>query len=91
LFTQADLTFLYQRVYDPQTQSLQHVSNIENLENAECLEADYIGPHLCDDTAQKIAKGELDPITKKPLVPFQPLEQKCKWRMRQCLFPSIFF
>jgi hypothetical protein len=80
LFTRADLTFLCQRVYDPQTQSLQHVNPIENSEHAtQCLEADFIGPYLTKDISHKIAIGELDPITKKQLIPFQPLE-KCKFK-----------
>ncbi|KAG5041039.1 hypothetical protein JHK82_013145 [Glycine max] len=49
-FKKAILTFQYQRVYDPINENIVHLSNI----------SDDI------DIAQRIAKGDLDPITKMP-------------------------
>nr|KYP38086.1 Exonuclease 1 [Cajanus cajan] len=61
-FKKAILTFQYQRVYDPINENIVHLSNIP----------DDIGDDLTcytplpKDIAQRIAKGDLDPITKMP-------------------------
>ncbi|KAJ2670489.1 Rad2 nuclease [Coemansia sp. RSA 1085] len=61
----ADLTFLYQRVYDPRTKSLVHVTPL--AANAPKLEdMPFIGEMLDAQIAQQIAEGDVDPLTYKP-------------------------
>ncbi|XP_045825675.1 exonuclease 1 isoform X1 [Trifolium pratense] len=62
-FRKAILTFQYQRVYDPVSESIVHLANIpEDVGD----ELDFLGPPLPKDIAQGIAEGDLDPITKMP-------------------------
>ncbi|KAJ2454507.1 Rad2 nuclease [Coemansia sp. RSA 2336] len=61
----ADLTFLYQRVYDPRTKSLVHVTPLAaNAPKPE--EMPFIGEMLDALIAQQIAEGDVDPLTYKP-------------------------
>ncbi|KAJ2851296.1 Rad2 nuclease [Coemansia brasiliensis] len=61
----ADLTFLYQRVYDPRIKSLVHVTPLAS--GAPKLEdMPFIGEMLDAQIAQQIAEGDLDPLTRKP-------------------------
>ncbi|KAI4295358.1 hypothetical protein L6164_035412 [Bauhinia variegata] len=53
-FKKAILTFRYQRVYDPMTEDIVHLSDIQ---------ADIVPKHI----AQGIARGDVDPFTKMPL------------------------
>ncbi|XP_020204265.1 exonuclease 1 [Cajanus cajan] len=62
-FKKAILTFQYQRVYDPINENIVHLSNIPDDIGDEL---DFLGPPLPKDIAQRIAKGDLDPITKMP-------------------------
>ncbi|KAF3449829.1 hypothetical protein FNV43_RR05908 [Rhamnella rubrinervis] len=63
LFKKAVLTFQHQRVYDTLTNEMVHLSSIpENIGD----DLDFLGPY--PDIAKGIAEGELDPITKMPLM-----------------------
>ncbi|KAH1134735.1 hypothetical protein AAZX31_05G152500 [Glycine max] len=62
-FKKAILTFQYQRVYDPINENIVHLSNISDDIGDEL---DFLGPTMPKDIAQRIAKGDLDPITKMP-------------------------
>ncbi|KAL2343232.1 hypothetical protein Fmac_004517 [Flemingia macrophylla] len=62
-FKKAILTFQYQRVYDPISENIVHLSDIPDDIGDEL---DFLGPPLPKDIAQGIAKGDLDPITKMP-------------------------
>ncbi|KAI5384824.1 exonuclease 1 [Lathyrus oleraceus] len=62
-FRKAILTFQHQRVYDPTSENIVHLSDIpEDIGD----ELDFLGPPLPKDIAQGIAEGDLDPITKMP-------------------------
>ncbi|XP_027916681.1 exonuclease 1 isoform X2 [Vigna unguiculata] len=62
-FKKAIRTFQYQRVYDPINENIVHLSNIPDDIGDEL---DFLGPPIPKDIAQRIAKGDLDPITKMP-------------------------
>ncbi|KAH1236884.1 Exonuclease 1 [Glycine max] len=75
-FKKAIFTFQYQRVYDPINENIVHLSNIPDDIGDEL---DFLGPYpsfliytltwdtpMPKDIAQRIAKGDLDPITKMP-------------------------
>ncbi|RZB96497.1 exonuclease 1-like isoform X1 [Glycine soja] len=62
-FKKAIFTFQYQRVYDPINENIVHLSNIPDDIGDEL---DFLGPPMPKDIAQRIAKGDLDPITKMP-------------------------
>ncbi|KAJ1735040.1 hypothetical protein LPJ61_000760 [Coemansia biformis] len=63
--TRAELTFLYQRVYDPRTKSLAHVMPLEDGVLLETMP--FIGSALVPQVAQDIAEGTIDPFS---FVPF---------------------
>ncbi|BAT73569.1 hypothetical protein LR48_Vigan01g038800 [Vigna angularis] len=62
-FKKAIRTFQYQRVYDPINENIVHLSNIPDDIGDEL---DFLGPPIPKEIAQRIAKGDLDPITKMP-------------------------
>ncbi|KAK8472571.1 hypothetical protein PHAVU_002G243800 [Phaseolus vulgaris] len=62
-FKKALHTFQYQRVYDPINENIVHLSKIPDDIG---VELDFLGPPMPKDIAQRIAKGDLDPITKMP-------------------------
>ncbi|KAH1236881.1 Exonuclease 1 [Glycine soja] len=97
-FKKAIFTFQYQRVYDPINENIVHLSNIPDDIGDEL---DFLGPYpsfliytltwdtpMPKDIAQRIAKGDLDPITKMPfesnvslaMKGFASLEAKRKFR-----------
>ncbi|XP_049936342.1 exonuclease 1 isoform X2 [Nymphaea colorata] len=64
-FKKAIWTFRHQRVYDPSTEDIVHLSEPP----AELdLDLEFLGPIMPQNIAKGIARGELDPFTK---VPFQ--------------------
>ncbi|KAE8351256.1 PIN domain-like protein [Aspergillus coremiiformis] len=65
-FKQAELTFLYQRVFCPQAGKLVTLTPPEDDVNLE--ELPFIGSDVEPDIAAGVACGDLDPTTKKPLV-----------------------
>ncbi|KAJ2879382.1 hypothetical protein IWW38_006125, partial [Coemansia aciculifera] len=61
----AELTFKYQRVYDPRSMQLAFVTPLD--ENAPPVEdMPFIGVHLENDVARGIAVGDLDPCSYLP-------------------------
>ncbi|KAK2982520.1 hypothetical protein RJ640_012765 [Escallonia rubra] len=68
-FKKALLTFQHQRVFDPVTEDIVHLSDLSD-QSGEDL--DFLGPYPWLDTsiprdiAKGIARGDLDPITKMP-------------------------
>ncbi|KAI5819502.1 PIN domain-like protein [Pyronema omphalodes] len=68
MFWRADMTFRYQRVFDPRKQCLV----MANQPGPEVVLSDetlvYIGPDIEAEIAAKVAKGLLDPMTKLPIV-----------------------
>lgn len=62
-FKKAILTFRHQRVYNPITEDLVHLSE---LADGVDKDLDFLGPFIPQHTAKGIATGELDPFTKMP-------------------------
>lgn len=74
-FRIAELPFLYQRVFDPRSRTVVHMSPLED-----CIEWDesrdaYVGIHLDVDTARGIADGTVNPITMEPMDDINPQYQ----------------
>ncbi|KAF7591155.1 Rad2 nuclease [Aspergillus hancockii] len=65
-FKQAELTFLYQRVFCPQAGRLVTLTPPEDDVNLE--ELAFIGRDVEPEIAEGVARGDLDPTTKEPLV-----------------------
>lgn len=65
-FRRAELTFLHQRVYCPLVNRMVMCSDPASpLKDVDLI---FIGPEIEEKLIQKIARGELDPMTKKPLL-----------------------
>ncbi|KAJ3180067.1 Rad2 nuclease [Geranomyces variabilis] len=67
MFRMAELTFMHQRVYDPRTEQLVHLSPLpaDLLEQAPMME--FLGPDVSPEQAKGVADGFLHPVTKRPL------------------------
>ncbi|KAL2865862.1 putative exonuclease [Aspergillus lucknowensis] len=65
-FKQAELTFLYQRVFCPRAGKLVTLTPPEDDVKLEDLT--FIGDEMDPETAVGVARGDLDPTTKEPLV-----------------------
>ncbi|XP_019250467.1 PREDICTED: exonuclease 1 isoform X2 [Nicotiana attenuata] len=64
-FKKAIMTFQHQRVYDPITEDLIHLSELSDCGSQDL---DFLGPLIPTEVAQGIAKGNIDPFT---MMPFQ--------------------
>ncbi len=65
-FRQAELTFLHQRVFCPRKKEL--VLLADPVPGSDVAEMPFIGGHVDRELAQAIAIGDVDPISKKPIV-----------------------
>lgn len=65
-FYQAELTFLHQWVFCPVKKELVHLTELDGSRTAE--EMPYIGARVEPELARAIARGDVDPITKEPVV-----------------------
>jgi exonuclease 1 len=65
-FYQAELTFLHQRVYCPRAQSL--VLHTQPEHPIEEDKMPFIGGYVEPEIAQGVARGDLNPMTKQPIV-----------------------
>lgn len=65
-FYQAELTFLHQWVFCPEKKKLVHLTDLDGSRTAE--EMPFIGAHVEPELARGIAAGDIDPITKTPIV-----------------------
>ncbi|XP_051124967.1 exonuclease 1 [Andrographis paniculata] len=63
-FKKAILTFRHQRVYDPYSEDIVHLSEPEDTL---VEDLDFLGPALPQHIAKGIAEGDLDPFTKAPM------------------------
>ncbi|KAI5007328.1 hypothetical protein ZWY2020_050773 [Hordeum vulgare] len=61
-FKKAIWAFQFQRVYDPATEDIVHLSGIPS----DLSEDDFLGPWLPQAVVKGIALGEIDPLTKEP-------------------------
>jgi exonuclease-1 len=66
-FNQAELTFLHQRVFCPQKLTLVYHTEPELPIDDERMP--FIGAYVEPEIAQAVARGDLNPITKLPIVP----------------------
>ena len=66
-FNQAELTFLHQRVFCPQKLTL--VFHTEPEHPIDDRRMPFIGAYVEPEIAQGVARGDLNPITKLPIVP----------------------
>lgn len=64
-FKQAELTFLYQRVFCPKAQRLVTLTPLDGSVNVE--EMPFIGADVDPEIALGVACGDLDPMTKEPI------------------------
>jgi exonuclease-1 len=64
-FKQAELTFLYQRVFCPEKQELVFLTEPDSSIDVESMP--FIGAAVQPRLAQSIARGNVNPITKKPI------------------------
>ncbi|XP_062223041.1 exonuclease 1-like isoform X2 [Phragmites australis] len=65
-FKKAIRAFKFQRVYDPATENIAHLSSVPH-DLSEDL--DFLGPWLPQNVAKGIALGNIDPLTKEPFEP----------------------
>jgi exonuclease-1 len=65
-FYQAELTFLHQRVYCPRARSLVLHTQPEHPIDEDKMP--FIGSYVEPEIAQGVARGDLNPMTKKPIV-----------------------
>jgi len=65
-FYQAELTFLHQWVFCPEKRELVHLTDLDNRRTSE--EMPYIGAYVEPSLARQIAEGDVDPITKTPII-----------------------
>ncbi|KAI9820853.1 MAG: Rad2 nuclease [Thelocarpon impressellum] len=64
-FNEAELTFLYQRVFCPIEEAV--VTHTSPSGDDKCDDMPFIGRHIETDVAIGVARGDLHPMTKKPL------------------------
>ena len=64
-FRKAEMTFLHQRVFDP---SVKEIVMATEPESNEFEDMDFIGKHIDRHIGIAVAAGDLDPMTKQPLV-----------------------
>lgn len=63
-FRKAIMTFQHQRVYDPLTEDIVHLSDLSDNINEDL---DFLGPLIPQNLAKGIASGDIDPFTKLPI------------------------
>ncbi|KAK7433370.1 Rad2 nuclease [Neonectria magnoliae] len=74
-FYQAELTFLHQWVFCPRQQKLVHLTDLDGTRTAE--EMPFIGAFVEAVVAQGVARGDLNPMTKQPIVmPLTPSKRR---------------
>ncbi|KAL0959617.1 hypothetical protein HGRIS_011320 [Hohenbuehelia grisea] len=64
-FRLAERCFLHQRVYDPRTEQIVHLSDVGDDWDADSDA--YVGDNIDPSLAQKIALGDVDPVTLLPM------------------------
>lgn len=90
-FHLAELTFLHQRVFDPESRTLVPLTPFPEGTFGE-EEDRFIGPHLEDtEMVQGISRGEWNPVTLEKIVDpwpeFKPIAIKAPVNVRPPVFP----
>ncbi|KAH8888618.1 hypothetical protein GQ53DRAFT_843538 [Thozetella sp. PMI_491] len=65
-FKQAELTFIYQRVFCPKKQDIVFLTEPDSTLDLENMP--FIGAHVDTHLARAIAAGDINPITKEPII-----------------------
>lgn len=65
-FYQAEMTFLHQWVFCPTDKKLVHLTELDGKRTAD--EMPFIGSYVEPELARAVARGDVDPITKKPII-----------------------
>ncbi|KAM3488290.1 hypothetical protein MY3957_008402 [Beauveria namnaoensis] len=65
-FYQAELTFLHQWVFCPVQKGLVHLTDLDETRTA--AEMPFIGAYVAPDIARGVAAGDLNPMTKEPMI-----------------------
>ncbi|RSL50029.1 hypothetical protein CEP53_008939 [Fusarium sp. AF-6] len=74
-FYQAELTFLHQWVFCPNKKKLVHLTDLDGTRTAE--EMPFIGAFVEPEVARAVAKGDMNPITKMPIIlPLTPSKRR---------------
>lgn len=66
LFRRANLTFLHQRVFCPTLNNIVMMTSLQGDQEPE--DFTFIGSDMDQDTAIGVSRGELNPMTKKPMI-----------------------
>lgn len=66
LFRKANLTFLHQRVFCPTLNNIVMMTSLQGDQEPE--DFTFIGSNMDQDTAIGVSRGELNPMTKKPMI-----------------------
>ncbi|KAL8278126.1 hypothetical protein RQP46_009450 [Phenoliferia psychrophenolica] len=69
-FQRAELTFCHQRVFDPASKALVHLEPLAAGVDASSMP--FVGAPMDDSFARGIASGEIDPLSRKPIVDIAP-------------------
>lgn len=67
-YKQAELTFLYQRVFCPEKQHIVLLTDPDPTSPLDIEEMPYIGGRVDAEIAKAIAVGDVNPITKEPII-----------------------
>lgn len=85
-FYQAELTFLYQRVYCPLSNTIVfHTQPDRPISDGEMP---FIGAYVEPAVARGVATGELDPMTKGPIIPQSSQKATKSQQLRHTLTPG---
>ncbi|KAN0065259.1 hypothetical protein ACQY0O_001756 [Thecaphora frezii] len=69
-FRKAELTFVHQRVWDPQQRCMATLTPLPDGTLDEMVP--FIGAPIDDELARRIAEGDVDPVTRLPMVDLVP-------------------
>ncbi|EPQ26882.1 uncharacterized protein PFL1_05517 [Pseudozyma flocculosa PF-1] len=73
-FRKAELTFVHQRVWDPRQARMTTLTPLPDGTLDEMVP--FIGAPIDDELARQIAEGDVDPVTRLPMVDLVPSQQR---------------
>jgi exonuclease-1 len=85
-YKMAEMCFLHQRIYDPRTEQLIHLTPLQQALDKE-TDA-YVGRELSNEVAMGIAVGDIDPVTLAPILDICPSYQPRGTKVRPLSFAS---
>lgn len=72
VFRKAHLAFKHQRVFDPLSQAIVHLTPLPDQVASEFDNTDFLGPAVPPDIAPRVCRGELHPETHAAFAPAEP-------------------